>query len=176
MNRPRIALALIGDPERVAHPALDEIRQLAAQGYAAPVRTTDPTALVRSLRADPPESIKLIDYTAYFGALPSSAQAAVRARWGAPEGDPTYIPGELDCGAFILAAVRSGPIAVGLEPRRGPLSEPPPHAFFAFQAWLRDEFRADRIIPVGAPEDVILDDQWRRLALGPLAPRIRDRA
>lgn len=171
-SRSRTALALIGEPHLAGIAALNDLQRLVAQGYPAPPGMTDPEALLQLLRAGPPETVKLIDYTAFFGTLPAAAQTAVRARWGAPEDDPAYVPGELDCGAFLLSIMRDRTLAVGLEPQRGLLSDPPSHAFLAFQAWLRDEFRADRVIPVGALDDSTLDDEWRRLALGPLAPPV----
>jgi len=85
--------------------------------------------------------------------------AAVSERWGAPESDPFYIEGEVDCGRFAIPAFRLGNVAVALQPARGYNIDPkdsyhdpdlvPPHNYLAFHAWLRYEFRAQAVVHFG---------------------------
>ncbi|OJX80862.1 cobaltochelatase subunit CobN [Magnetospirillum sp. 64-120] len=105
------------------------------------------------------ESIALPDYLAFFHSLPPSIQDQVRQRWGAPEADPFFRPGELSCGKFLLPILVLGRVAVGIQPARGYNIDPaasyhdpdlvPPHNYLAFHAWLREQFRADAVIHMG---------------------------
>lgn len=105
------------------------------------------------------ETLPLADYLAFFHTLPEPLRAAVTGRWGAPERDPHFVPGETSCGHFVIAAVRFGHAMVGIQPARGYNIDPvksyhdpdlvPPHGYFAFYAWLRDDFRADAVVHVG---------------------------
>ena len=105
------------------------------------------------------ESLALPDYYAFFHSLPASVQERVTARWGAPTDDPHFKPGEVDCGRFVLAILRFGDIAVGVQPARGYNIDPsssyhdpdlvPPHGYLAFYAWLRESFRADALVHMG---------------------------
>ena len=61
--------------------------------------------------------------------------------------------------AFVLPAHRFGNVAIGIQPARGYNIDPkasyhdpdlvPPHAYFAFYFWLREEFGADALIHMG---------------------------
>ncbi len=147
------------------------MRALAGAGYRTDDLPADGAALMQALLAAPTnalarrnqrivhESIYLIDYMAFFNSLPSSVQGAVTARWGAPEADPHFVPGVLDCGTFPIAALRFGNLVVAIQPARGYNIDPaasyhdpalvPPHNYLAFHAWLRDQFRADAIVQMG---------------------------
>ena len=86
-------------------------------------------------------------------------QDAVEARWGAPERDPFFRPGALDCGSFAIAALRCGNVVVALQPARGynidPQASyhdpalPPPHSYLAFHAWIADGVRAHAVVHMG---------------------------
>jgi cobaltochelatase CobN len=105
------------------------------------------------------ETLPLPDYLAFFRSLPQSVQDAVTARWGQPEDDPHFVPGELSCGQFVIAVTCFGNVAVGVQPARGYNIDPsssyhdpalvPPHGYLAFYAWLREAFRADALVHVG---------------------------
>ena len=105
------------------------------------------------------ESLSMADYQLFFGALPQAKQDAVIERWGAPEEDPFFMPGEVDCGRFAISAYRLGKAAVCLQPARGYNINPkesyhdpdlvPPHNYLAFYAWLRGEFAADAVCHMG---------------------------
>ncbi|MGE4281667.1 MAG: cobaltochelatase subunit CobN [Magnetospirillum sp.] len=105
------------------------------------------------------ESIALPDYLSFFHSLPENVQDQVRLRWGAPEADPFFRPGELSCGKFLLPILVLGKVAVGIQPARGYNIDPassyhdpdlvPPHNYLAFHAWLREHFRADAVIHMG---------------------------
>ncbi len=121
---------------------------------------TGPTNAVRALpEREIRETLSLADYSVFFAGLPRAVQDSVTARWGSPAADPTFLPGELDCGRFAMAVFRCGNIAVGLQPARGyhidPAASyhdpdlPPPHGYLAFYAWLRESFRADAVVHMG---------------------------
>lgn len=178
----RLALVLANYPNRDGRlgngvgldtPAgtVEVLRALAAAGYAVGTPPADGNALVEALQAGPTndwraldrrevrETLALPDYFAFFNALPQTVQAAVHARWGAPEADPFFRPGELSCGQFLLPMMRFDAIAVGIQPARGYNIDPatsyhdpdlvPPHSYFAFYAWLRDQFAADAVVHMG---------------------------
>lgn len=182
-------------PESVAA-ALHALR---ATGYQVNGPPADGAALMRQLLAGPTndvaaldgriaeERLPLVDYTAFFGSLPETLRAKVTERWGPPERDPFYRPGELDCGAFRIPVLRFGHVAVGVQPARGynidPQASyhdpdlPPPHFYLAFYAWLRDAFRADAVVHFGKHGNLewlpgkglaLSPDCFPEAALGPL--------
>jgi len=118
--------------------------------------TNDITALeTRTVR----ETLSMADYQIFFSALPASVRAAVTERWGAPEKDPFFRAGEVDCGVFLVSAFCCGNVVVGLQPARGYNIDPvesyhspdlvPPHNYFAFYIWLRQSFGVDAVIHMG---------------------------
>jgi cobaltochelatase CobN len=147
------------------------LKALADAGYRAVDAPGDGAALIERLTRGPTndfraldsriseERLSLIDYTAFFGSLPEALRRKVTERWGPPERDPFYRPGELDCGTFRIPVARCGNIAIGVQPARGynvdPSTSyhdpdlPPPHFYLAFHAWLRDAFRADAVVHFG---------------------------
>jgi cobaltochelatase CobN len=147
------------------------LQALAADGYRVVDPPKDGAALIRRLLDGPTNNIRrldqriaderlsLVDYSAFFGGLPATLRAKVTERWGPPEADPFYRPGELDCGTFRIPALRFGNVVVGVQPARGynvdPSTShhdpdlPPPHYYLAFYAWLRQSFRADAIVHFG---------------------------
>lgn len=150
---------------------VEVLRAMAAAGYGVRDLPADGNALVEALQAGPTndwrqlaarevrETLALPDYFLFFNALPEAVRDAVRDRWGAPEADPFFKPGALSCGEFLLPVLRLGAVAVGIQPARGYNIDPnasyhdpdlvPPHSYFAFYAWLRDQFRADAVIHMG---------------------------
>jgi len=133
------------------------------------------------------ETISLSGYSSWFSELSESVRSAVQERWGAPEQDPFYRPGEVDCGHFAIPAYRCGNVAVCLQPARGYNIDPvasyhdpalvPPHNYLAFHAWLHDEFRADAVVHMGKHGNLewlpgkalaLSADCFPEAALGPL--------
>ena len=178
---------------------LNVLRALAGAGYRVDDMPADGEALIRFLAAGPTndwqaldsrewrEELSLIDYSAFFASLPDNVRRIVSERWGSAEDDPFYRPGELDCGRFAISAFRLGNIAICLQPARGynidPVSSyhdpalPPPHAYLAFHAWLRDSFRADAVVHMGKHGNLewlpgkalaLSADCFPEAALGPL--------
>jgi cobaltochelatase CobN len=176
----RIALVLANYPNRDGRigngvgldtPAgtLEVLRALEAAGYHVDDLPEDGNALIARLAAGPTnaavafrevrERLTMADYQLFFAALPRSVQAEVLARWGPPERDPFFLPGDTDCGAFAVAVFRCGNIAIGLQPARGYNIDPqasyhdpdlvPPHGYLAFHAWLRNAFGAHAIVHMG---------------------------
>ncbi len=142
---------------------------LAAAGYRIDDVPADGDALVRRLAAGPTnaavrardirETLPFNEYQLFFASLPDAVRNAVTARWGAPESDPFFRPGETDCGGFAIPALRCGNAAVCLQPARGYNIDPvasyhdpalvPPHNYLAFHAWLRESFRVDAVVHMG---------------------------
>ncbi len=105
------------------------------------------------------ESLSMADYQIFFAGLSQEVQRAINEKWGTPETDPMYLPGNVDCGRFAVSAYRLGKVAICLQPARGYNIDPqstyhdpdlvPPHGYLAFYAWLRNEFSADAAIHFG---------------------------
>ncbi|MBI3113163.1 MAG: cobaltochelatase subunit CobN, partial [Rhodospirillales bacterium] len=151
--------------------AVNVLRALKESGYRVDGIPADGAALVTRLLEGPTndlralprrrveETFSMAGYQLFLRGLPEETQNAVLARWGAPEEDPYYQPGAVDCGRFAIPAFTLGNIAVCLQPARGynvdPKSSyhdpalPPPHHYLAFYAWLRESFRADAVVHFG---------------------------
>lgn len=139
------------------------LHALNAAGYEVAHIPKDGTALIHQLLKGKTNAatncssdvmLSLIDYEDAFAELPSSLQAAVIKRWGAPKDDP-FVSDD----AFQLAVQIHGNIAVGIQPARGYNIDPkasyhdpdlvPPHGYFAFYIWLRDHFAVHAVIHNG---------------------------
>ncbi len=178
----RIALILANYPNRDGRlgngvgldtPAgtINVLRAMDAAGYEVgdfPVNGDD---LITHIQAGPTndfaalgtreirETLSMADYQIFLAGLPAAVQAAVIDRWGAPEQDPFYRCGDVDCGQFLLSAFRCGNVYVGVQPARGYNIDPvesyhdpdlvPPHNYFAFYAWLRLSARVDAVVHMG---------------------------
>ena len=147
------------------------LQALAEAEYRIDNMPQDGAEVIRRLKAGPTndfkalagreisESLSLADYQIWFGSLPETVQSDVRNRWGAPEDDPFYLAGELDCGRFAISAYRVGNVAIGLQPARGYNIDPvqsyhdpalvPPHGYLAFYAWLQISFGAHAVCHMG---------------------------
>lgn len=145
------------------------IHALDAAGYRTTDLPADGAALIARLAAGPTnagwrgreieETLSFADYNIFFAALPEQVRAQVLDRWGPPEADPFYRAADLDCGSFAIPAYRCGNVAIALQPARGYNIDPvasyhdpalvPPHNYFAFHAWLRDDFRAHAVVHMG---------------------------
>ncbi len=144
------------------------LHALAAAGYRVTDIPDSGDALIARLLRGPTnsdpgraadESFPRSDYGTFFATLPRAVQAKVNDRWGAPERDPFYRAGELDCGTFALAALRCGNVVVAVQPSRGYHLDPkssyhdpdlvPPHAYLAFHAWIADGLRAHAVVHMG---------------------------
>lgn len=178
----RIALVLANYPNRDGRigngvgldtpaSAVAVLRALADAGYDVADIPADGNALVARLSAGPTndtgalptrrldETFARSDYSWFFASLPAAAQERVSKRWGTPDQDPFFLPGDLDCGRFAIAAFRCGNVAVCLQPARGynidPAASyhdpdlPPPHGYLAFHAWIREGLRAHAVIHLG---------------------------
>lgn len=166
----RIAFLLPADDVDGAERIVAFLAALAAAGWRVDDPPSDGQALTAALwRGVADEVLALPDYHLFLGGLPEDVRKAVCDRWGAPEGDPLFRPGEIDCGRFGIPAVRFGNAAVLAIPS---LDRPPSHGRFAALAWLHDVFRADALIDVrcsdgGTPEipwDTVLHLALMRLA------------
>ncbi|MGJ8569771.1 MAG: cobaltochelatase subunit CobN [Hoeflea sp.] len=171
----RVAIVLANYPNRDGRIAngvgldtpagtVEVLRAMAKSGYQTGNLPADGDALITALKAGPTNAIReariggvplaLQDYQIFFEGLDPTIQAAVTERWGAPEADPFY--GD---GAFHLALLTYGNVAVGIQPARGYNIDPkasyhapdlvPPHGYFAFYAWLRQSFDTHAIIHMG---------------------------
>ncbi len=175
----RVALVLANYPNRdgrigngvgldTPQGSVTTLNAMKAAGYDLREIPADGDELVARLIAGPTnqgatgtlsESLSMADYQVFFAGLPAAVQEAVTERWGAPESDPMYLPGDVDCGRFAVSAYRVGKAAICLQPARGYNIDPqstyhdpdlvPPHGYLAFYAWLRGEFNADAVIHFG---------------------------
>lgn len=103
--------------------------------------------------------ISFADYQIAYGQLPWNLRERIESRWGAPDQDPFYTAGEVDCGHFSLSVLQFGNVVVGLQPARGYNIDPtetyhspdlvPPHNYLAFYFWLRHQFSAHAIVHMG---------------------------
>ncbi len=206
-NERRVALVLANYPNRDGRIAngvgLDTpasviaiLEALRAAGYGVGDVPADGDALMRAIVAGPTnaavrreggESLSLADYMLFLGELPAATRAALQARWGAPEDDPWFEPGDLDCGRFRLPVLGLGRVIVAVQPARGYNIDPvasyhapdlvPPHGYLAFHCWLRTRFDAHAVVHVGKHgnlewlpgKSIALDATcWPEAALGPL--------
>jgi cobaltochelatase CobN len=171
----RVAIVLANYPNRDGRIAngvgldslagtVEVLRAMEADGYSTGELPADGDALVTALKAGPTNALRedrsggvalgLEDYRAFFDGLDPSIQSAVTERWGAPEADPFFREG-----AFRLALLRFGNVVVGIQPARGYNIDPkasyhapdlvPPHGYFAFYAWLREQFDVHAVIHMG---------------------------
>jgi cobaltochelatase CobN len=172
---------------------------LASSGYHVDDIPADGNALIARLAAGPTnalgaraarelrETLSFADYQLFFATLPRDVQDRMTRRWGSAERDPFYVPGNLDCGHFVIPAFRCGKIAVCLQPARGynidPASSyhdpdlPPPHGYLAFYLWLRQGFGAHAVVHMGKHGNVewlpgkalaLSASCFSEVALGPL--------
>jgi len=206
----RVALVLANYPNRDGRlgngvgldtPAatIEILRAMQAAGYDLDRIPANGNALIELMQAgatndwralagrEVRETLSLPDYYSFFNSLAPSVQAAVTARWGAPETDPFFVRGRLHCGDFVLPATRFGKVTVAVQPARGYNIDParsyhdpdlaPPHNYLAFYAWLQDGFRADAVIHLGKHGNLewlpgkalaLSADCFPEAALGPL--------
>jgi cobaltochelatase CobN len=115
-------------------------------------------AFMRSPQSPPdaPYHVKLslAEYQKYFVELPYSVREQITSRWDIPETDPSFRNG-----AFHLAVLTTGNVAIGIQPARGYNIDPkatyhdaalvPPHGYLAFYFWLRHSFKAHALIHNG---------------------------
>ena len=174
------------------------LRALAGSGYAVGELPADGNALIEGLSAGPTnasiegrvvaERLPLACYQAFFDKLPAQVRASVTERWGDPEVDPGFLSDSNGgAGAFAIAALRFGHIAVGIQPARGYQIDPvasyhdpdlvPPHGYIAFYAWLREHFGAHAVLHMGKHGNLewlpgkalaLSEDCFPEAVLGPL--------
>ncbi|MCG6904617.1 MAG: cobaltochelatase subunit CobN [Rhodobacter sp.] len=147
------------------------LKSLAGNGYKVSGIPADSDALMAQIMAGPTNwltdrarrsggvDLMMSDYQIDYGQLPYDLRSKIEERWGRPEADPFFEPGEVDCGRFKLSVLEFGNVAVGLQPARGYNIDPtdtyhspdlvPPHNYLAFYFWLRHQFRADAIVHMG---------------------------
>ncbi len=104
-------------------------------------------------------TLSYADYQIDYGQLPHDLRLRIEERWGAPEADPFFVPGEVDCGHFALSVLQFGNVTVGIQPARGYNIDPqetyhspdlvPPHNYLAFYFWQRHQFRAHALVHLG---------------------------
>ena len=142
------------------------LRTLADTGYGIRDIPVDGDALIRRLNAGPTNDLSdrvsrkggallsLDDYRAAFAELPETVRTKIETRWGAPENDP-FVCGD----AFHLSVLSLGNVLVGIQPARGYNIDPietyhspdlvPPHGYFAFYIWLREQFGVHAVVHMG---------------------------
>ncbi len=144
---------------------------LAAEGYFVSNPPKNSDKLMQMILAGPTNwltdraqktggvQISYADYQIAYAQLPWELRERIETRWGAPDQDPFYTAGEVDCGYFSLSVLQFGNVVVGLQPARGYNIDPtetyhspdlvPPHNYLAFYFWLRNQFGAHAIVHMG---------------------------
>ncbi|WP_300546844.1 cobaltochelatase subunit CobN [Roseovarius sp.] len=172
---------------------------LADAGYHVTNAPADSDSLMQAVMAGPTNwltdraerqggvTLSMADYQIEYARLPWAMREAVQARWGAPEADPYFTPGEVDCGQFSLSVLEFGNVVVGVQPARGYNIDPtdtyhspdlvPPHNYLAFYFWLRHQFRAHAIVHMGKHSNLewlpgkalaLSQECWPEAVLGPM--------
>lgn len=178
---------------------VETLHRLRDAGYGVINAPEDAAALMEQITSGPTnwltdradrqggEPLSMADYQIDYGQLPYAARSALETRWGAPEADPFFTPGEVDCGQIALSIHSFGNVVVGLQPARGYNIDPvdsyhapdlvPPHNYLAFYSYLRHQFRADAIVHMGKHGNLewlpgkalaLSADCWPEIALGPV--------
>jgi cobaltochelatase CobN len=142
LDVPQSIVALLGD--------------LAEAGYGVTEAPLSPSSLLEALQAGATApAISLREYRHHLAALARDVSSRVEAAWGAPEDD-----NDVRDGAFRFRAAAFGNVLIALPPERGRSDDrratyhdpnsPPRHAVLAFGLWLREHFKADAIVHMGA--------------------------
>jgi cobaltochelatase CobN len=151
-------------------------------GVASPHPSPSVTPSPHGRRGSRWSKIDIGSYRAHFARLPLAVRQTVESRWGQPESDPF-----VSNNAFVLPAHRFDNLAIGIQPARGYNVDPktsyhdpalvPPHSYFAFYFWLREEFGADALIHMGKHGNLewlpgkalaLSEECFPEAALGPL--------
>ncbi len=174
---------------------------LADQGYRVADAPADSDALMQAVMAGPTNwltdraarsggvSMPMSEYQINYGQLPWEMREAIESRWGKPEQDPFFTPGEVDCGSFALSVLEFGNVVVGVQPARGYNIDPtetyhspdlvPPHNYLAFYFWLRHVFGAHALVHMGKHGNLewlpgkavaLSETCWPEAVMGPDAP------
>ena len=147
------------------------LKALQTKGYTVNELPTNGQALIQRLAAGPTndlsvrqprqvqETLSMADYQLWFSRQPQTLREQVLQRWGAPQSDPFFQAGEVDCGRFVLSAFRLGQAVIALQPARGYNIDPvasyhdpdlvPPHGYLALYAWLQVDVQVHAIIHMG---------------------------
>jgi len=136
------------------HDLPDDSADLMAQILAGPTNwLTDRRQKTGGIR------MPMADYQIAYGQLPENIRQRMEARWGSPEQDPFFTPGDVDCGYFSLSILAFGNVIVGIQPARGYNIDPketyhspdlvPPHNYLAFYFWMRHQFGVNAIVHMG---------------------------
>ncbi|MEE9452837.1 MAG: cobaltochelatase subunit CobN [Paracoccaceae bacterium] len=150
---------------------VDVLHALNGAGYRTRNLPENPAELMAKILAGPTnwltdrrqktggERLSMVDYQIAYGQLPASIRQRIEARWGSPEQDPFFTPGEVDCGYFSLSILSFGNVIVAIQPARGYNIDPtetyhspdlvPPHNYLAFYFWMRHQFGANAIVHMG---------------------------
>src|SRR6056297_2793336 len=175
------------------------LRQLQDAGYRVTDAPADSDALMQAVMAGPTNwltdrvsrhggvRLSMADYQIEYGQLPWELRDAMQSRWGPPEADPFFVPGDVECGHFALSVLEFGNVVVGVQPARGYNIDPtdtyhspdlvPPHNYLAFYFWLRHQFGAQAIVHMGKHGNLewlpgkavaLSAECWPEAVLGPM--------
>ncbi|MBG1231354.1 cobaltochelatase subunit CobN [Aestuariivirga litoralis] len=163
---------------------IEILKAFAADGYETGDIPTGGNDLIQLLLASRQSGIhlSLADYQRHFSALPEIIRIQMIERWGRPDTDPHF-----KNGAFNLAVITCGHIALAIQPARGYGIDPkatyhdpalvPPHFYLATYFWLRHHFGTQAIIHNGKHGNLewlpgkavgLSATCWPEVALGPL--------
>ncbi len=114
----------------------------------------DEIYLTESQLANAVGRVPTTQYMDWFETLPENQAGGMTRQWKSAPGE-AYVHNE----HIALAGLEFGNVFVGLQPPRGYGMDPdaiyhmpdlpPPHNYYAFYRWLRDEWKADAIVHMG---------------------------
>ncbi|MEM9045184.1 MAG: cobaltochelatase subunit CobN, partial [Pseudomonadota bacterium] len=146
--------------------AVDVLAALEDAGYTLSNRPKTAAALMSEIQKGPTnwladrssrqggERLSADRYRAFWSDQTWEVKEPVETRWGPPDADPF-------CGedGFALSILDFGNVVLGIQPARGYNIDPvesyhspdlvPPHNYFAFYAWIRQEYGADAVVHLG---------------------------
>ncbi len=140
------------------------LAELDARGYDVGDRPADGRELIDSLTAQltlddrwvAPEDVRRLSvdtvsperYAEWFEAADADFREHVLEEWGDPPERPFAIPG-VECGNVLVTV--QPPRGFGMDPSKvyHDSDLQPPHDYYAFYAWLREEFDADAVVHLG---------------------------
>ena len=140
------------------------LNELEARGYDLENRPEDGRALIEALSAQltlddrwvAPDDVRELSvdvvppeqYAEWFDRADERFREHVVEEWGEPPGRPFAIPG-MECGNVLVTV--QPPRGFGIDPSKvyHDSDLQPPHDYYAFYAWLREQYEADAVVHLG---------------------------
>lgn len=162
LNVPRSLMGLLGAMQSAGYDthSPDEATLLAQlQRLLEPLYRDVP--LQDLLDVDLAVRLPVADYERWLSTLPSAVDAALRARWGAPEDSSMVLRDDTGVAWFVIPRLRLGQVNLLPQPPRGEKGEDketalyhsnsavPPHFYLAVYLWAREAANSDAFVHFG---------------------------